>query len=64
VEANNGHVKKYLGHSDIHLTERYSHLSPNYMKAGAAFIGAPAGSGGRAVDDLVKSAASTKNASA
>jgi integrase len=48
-------LKKYLGHSDIHLTERYSHLSPNYMKAGAAFIGAPPESGGRAVDDLVKS---------
>ena len=48
-------LKKYLGHSDIHLTERYSHLSPNYMRAGAAFIGAPADFGGRVVDDLVKS---------
>ena len=57
-------LKKYLGHSDIHLTERYSHLSPNYMKAGAAFIGAPTPSRGHLVDDLVKSAASTKNASA
>jgi integrase len=34
-------LQKYLGHSTIALTERYSHLSPEYLKDGARFFGPP-----------------------
>lgn len=34
-------LQKYLGHSEIALTQRYAHLSPDYMKAGVEFFGAP-----------------------
>lgn len=32
-------LQKYLGHSTPKMTERYSHLSPEYLKRGAAFFG-------------------------
>lgn len=35
-------LQKYLGHSTITLTQRYAHLSPDYLKDGARFFGAPA----------------------
>ena len=38
-------LKKYLGHCDIKLTERYAHLSPDYMKAGAQYFGPPKAAG-------------------
>jgi site-specific recombinase XerD len=34
-------LQKFLGHSAIKLTERYAHLSPEYLKGGARFFGAP-----------------------
>ena len=34
-------LQKYLGHSTIKLTERYAHLSPDHLRDGAEFIGAP-----------------------
>ncbi len=34
-------LQKYLGHSTIALTQRYAHLSKDYLKAGVEFIGAP-----------------------
>ncbi len=43
-------LQKYLGHSTITLTQRYAHLSPDYLKAGAQFFGAPAANGGHPVD--------------
>jgi integrase len=36
-------LRKYLGHSTIILTQRYAHLSKDYLKAGVEFIGAPRG---------------------
>jgi len=36
-------LQKYLGHSTIALTQRYAHLSKDYLKAGVEFIGAPRG---------------------
>lgn len=35
-------LQKYLGHSTIALTQRYAHLSPEYLKSGVQFFGAPA----------------------
>ena len=35
-------LKEYLGHSDMKLTQRYAHLSPDYKRAGVRFIGPPA----------------------
>lgn len=32
-------LQKYLGHSSLALTERYSHLSPEYLRDGARFLG-------------------------
>jgi len=34
-------LQKYLGHSIIALTQRYAHLSTDYLKDGVEFIGAP-----------------------
>ena len=34
-------LQKYLGHSDIKLTQRYAHLSKDYLKAGIEFFGPP-----------------------
>jgi len=34
-------LQKYLGHSTIALTQRYAHLSKEYLRAGVEFIGAP-----------------------
>ena len=34
-------LQEYLGHSDIKLTRRYAHLSPEYRKAGVEFFGPP-----------------------
>jgi integrase len=34
-------LQKYLGHSTIVLTQRYAHLSSEYLKNGVEFIGAP-----------------------
>jgi integrase len=36
-------LQKYLGHSTIALTQRYAHLSQEYLRAGVEFIGAPRG---------------------
>jgi integrase len=36
-------LQKYLGHSEMALTQRYAHLSPEHLKAGVAFFGAPRG---------------------
>jgi integrase len=35
-------LQKYLGHSDMSLTQRYAHLSADYLKAGAEHFGPPA----------------------
>ena len=43
-------LQKYLGHSTISLTQRYAHLSLDYLKAGVEFIGAPRSSRGHEVD--------------
>lgn len=37
-----GRLQKYLGHSDVSLTQRYSHLSREFLADGARFIGPPA----------------------
>jgi len=34
-------LQKYLGHSNMTLTQRYSHLSPEFIKNGVQFIGPP-----------------------
>ncbi len=34
-------LQRYLGHSTIVLTQRYAHLSPEYLKAGVKYFGAP-----------------------
>lgn len=34
-------LQKYLGHSQMSLTARYAHLSPEYLKDGARFFGPP-----------------------
>ena len=34
-------LQQYLGHHSIALTQRYAHLSADYLAAGVAFIGAP-----------------------
>ncbi len=34
-------LQKYLGHSDIKLTQRYAHMSKDYLKAGIEFFGPP-----------------------
>ena len=39
-----------LGHKSFAMTQRYAHLSPDYLKAGVQFFGAPAANGGQSVD--------------
>ncbi len=39
-------LQKYLGHSEMALTQRYAHMSPEHLKAGVAFFGAPVDTGG------------------
>lgn len=34
-------LQKYLGHSDLSLTQRYAHLSDDYLRDGIRFIGPP-----------------------
>jgi len=34
-------LQKYMGHSDIKLTQRYAHLSPAHLQAGVEFFGPP-----------------------
>ena len=36
-------LQRYMGHSTIALTQRYAHLSADYLRAGVEFIGAPRG---------------------
>ena len=43
-------LQKYLGHSTITLTQRYAHLSKDYLKEGVRYFGAPAAIGGQTVD--------------
>jgi hypothetical protein len=35
-------LQKYLGHSTITLTQRYAHLSKEYLREGVRYFGAPA----------------------
>jgi hypothetical protein len=42
-------LQKYVGHSDIKLTQRYAHLSPEHLKAGVQFFGPPPGACGHTV---------------
>jgi len=34
-------LQKYLGHSSLAMTQRYSHLSPEFIRDGVRFIGPP-----------------------
>ena len=43
-------LQKYLGHSTIALTQRYAHLSKDFLRAGVAYFGAPAATRSHAVD--------------
>ncbi len=43
-------LQKYLGHSEIALTQRYANLSPAYLKSGVQFFGAPREVRSHAVD--------------
>jgi integrase len=58
-------LQKYLGHSTITLTQRYAHLSPDYLKDGTRFFGAPAvkAASERPVDTNGKSMASSESTS-
>lgn len=38
-------LQRYLGHSSMTLTQRYAHLSPEYLKDGVRFFGPPNGDG-------------------
>lgn len=36
-------LQRFLGHSTIAITQRYAHLSPDYVQGGVAFLGPPRG---------------------
>ena len=56
-------LQNYLGHSTIALTQRYAHLSPEHLKAGVRFFGAPAASRSHPVDTGAATVASSGPAS-
>jgi len=43
-------LQNYLGHSTIALTQRYAHLSPEHLRSGFQFFGAPRANGSHQVD--------------
>lgn len=43
-------LQKYLGHSTIALTQRYAHLSPDFLRAGMQHFGPPKEVRGHSVD--------------
>lgn len=51
-------LQHFLGHSTITLTQRYAHLSEEYLKAGVAFMRPPA-DGGHTVDNPGESVGSS-----
>ena len=36
-------LQRFLGHSSINITQRYAHMSPDFVTGGKAFIGPPRG---------------------
>lgn len=56
-------LQKFMGHSTIALTQRYAHLSKDYLREGVRFFGAPAAVGGHSVDTEAPPMASSPPAS-